>query len=140
MNMNRALALKGLLALMGLYVAYKLFSIPDTDDIKNPVVDPSKEPQTPMDGGYSNFLGINRKKKKRSSQRATNTRCETNLERIGRLFPNNDQYNAELGKAYQQQGSNFNSWASSTAKPCFVVGADQGGLQSGGISFDGGFN
>ena len=75
-----------------------------------------------------------------SSQRATNTRCETNLERIGRLFPNNDQYNAELGKAYQQQGSNFNSWASSTAKPCFVVGADQGGLQSGGISFDGGFN
>lgn len=76
-------------------------------------------------------------KKKSISQRAEQTRCETNLERLGRLFPETDQYNAELGKAYQQQGQNFNTWAQSTAKPCFVVGADQGGLQSGlkGVDF-----
>lgn len=76
-------------------------------------------------------------KKKTMSQRAEQTRCETNLERLGRLFPENDQYNAELGKAYQQQGANFAAWAQSTAKPCFVVGADQGGLQSGlkGVNF-----
>jgi hypothetical protein len=53
------------------------------------------------------------------------------------LYPNNDQYNAELGKAYQREGSNFNLWAKAEAKPCFVVGADQGGLQGGVISFDG---
>jgi len=51
------------------------------------------------------------------------------------LFPNEDQYNAEVGKAYQTQGSNFNSWAKSDAKPCFVVGADQGGLQGGVNNF-----
>ena len=124
------------LTLGGLYVAYKLFSTTDKDDTKKPI-DSSKEPQKPSDADYSNFLGIF-KKKTSSGQRAEQTRCETNLERLGRLFPNTDQYNAELGKAYQQQGSNFNSWASSTAKPCFVVGVEQGGLQSGGINFSGG--
>ena len=80
-------------------------------------------------------------KKKRGNSnpvgRQVDTRCETNLERLGRLFPNADQYNSEVGKAFQKQGTNFNSWAQSKAEPCFVVGADQGGLQSGGISFDG---
>lgn len=125
------------LTLGGLYVAYKLFSTKDTDDKKKPV-NPANEPQKPSDGDYSNFLGIFNKKPS-MGQRANQTRCETNLERIGRLFPNTDQYNAELGKAYQQQGSNFNTWASSTAKPCFVVGMEQGGLQSGSANFSGGF-
>ena len=54
------------------------------------------------------------------------------------LNPNNDQYNAELGKAYEKHGANFNAWAMAEAKPCFVVGGtEQGGLQSGGINFDG---
>lgn len=82
------------------------------------------------DDNFKNAIG-DVFKKKSFDKRAEATRCETNLERLGRLFPDNDQYNAEISKAYQQQGANFNSWAQSTAKPCFVVGADQGGLQSG---------
>ena len=81
--------------------------------------------------GFKNATGDGIKQKTVFSQRAEATRCETNLERLGRLFPDTEQYNAEIGKAYQQQGANFNAWAQSTAKPCFVVGADQGGLQSG---------
>ena len=84
---------------------------------------------------FKNAIGDVFKKKKTFGQRANATRCETNLERLGRLFPNEDQYNAEVGKAYQTQGSNFNSWAKSDAKPCFVVGADQGGLQGGVNNF-----
>jgi hypothetical protein len=84
---------------------------------------------------FKNAIGDIFKKKKKMNQRANATRCETNLERIGRLFPNENQYNEQVGLAYQKQGSNFNTWALSEAKPCFVVGADQGGLQSGGINF-----
>jgi hypothetical protein len=84
---------------------------------------------------FKNAIGDIFKKKKNIGQRANATRCETNLERLGRLFPNDNQYNEQVGLAYQKQGSNFNTWASSEAKPCFVVGADQGGLQSGGINF-----
>jgi hypothetical protein len=83
------------------------------------------------------------KKKKGSSQRATQTRCATNLERLAMLNPNTDQYSAEVGKAYAREGSNFNAWASAKTNPCFVVGAEQGGLQSGGTNFtagDGFFN
>jgi len=84
---------------------------------------------------FKNAIGDIFKKKKNIGQRANATRCETNLERLGRLFPNDNQYNEQVGLAYQKQGSNFNTWALSEAKPCFVVGADQGGLQSGGINF-----
>lgn len=87
------------------------------------------------DEEFKNAFGDIFKKKKTFNQRAIATRCETNLERLGRLFPNEDQYNAELGKAYQKQGSNFTSWAQSEAKPCFVVGLDQGGVQSGVNNF-----
>jgi hypothetical protein len=83
------------------------------------------------------------KKKKGSSQRATQTRCATNLERLAMLYPNSDQYGEQLSRAYAREGSNFNSWASSKTNPCFVVGAEQGGLQSGGTNFtagDGFFN
>lgn len=83
------------------------------------------------DENFKNATGENTNQKPILSQRSEATRCETNLERLGRLFPDTDQYNAEVGKAYQQQGNNFSSWAQSTAKPCFVVGAEQGGLQSG---------
>jgi hypothetical protein len=89
-------------------------------------------------GFFSKF-----KKKKGSSQRATQTRCATNLERLGMLYPNVDQYSAEVSKAYAREGSNFNSWASAKSNPCFVVGVEQGGLQSGGTNFtagDGFFN
>jgi hypothetical protein len=121
------------LAIGGAYVLYKLLT--PTKPENKPLVGlpPTK------DDDYSNFLGLFKKKKTSSTARAVATRCETNLERLGRLFPNNEQYNAEIGKAYQQQGANFNSWAQATAKPCFVVGADQGGLQGGGISFSGEF-
>jgi len=84
---------------------------------------------------FKNAIGDIFKKKKKIGQRANATRCETNLERLGRLFPNNDQYNEQVGLAYQKQGSNFSTWAQSDAKPCFVVGADQGGLQSAAINF-----
>ena len=89
------------------------------------------------DEEFKNAFGDIFSKKKSFGQRAEATRCETNLERLGRLFPNEEQYNTEVGKAYQQQGNNFSSWAQSTAKPCFVVGAEQGGLQSGlkGVDF-----
>lgn len=83
------------------------------------------------------------KKKKGSSQRATQTRCATNLERLAMLYPNTEQYGEQLSKAYAREGSNFNSWASSKSNPCFVVGSEQGGLQSGGTNFtagDGFFN
>jgi hypothetical protein len=83
------------------------------------------------------------KNKKGSSQRATQTRCATNLERLGMLYPNVDQYSAEVSKAYAREGSNFNAWASAKSNPCFVVGVEQGGLQSGGTNFtagDGFFN
>lgn len=78
------------------------------------------------------------KKKKGSSQRATQTRCATNLERLAMLYPNTEQYGEQLSKAYAREGSNFNSWASSKSNPCFVVGAEQGGLQSGGTNFTAG--
>lgn len=93
-----------------------------------------------MNTGFSNLIGNFAnpfKKKKGSAQRATKTRCATNLERLAMLNPNDDQYNAELGKAYRREGSNFNNWAQAQSNPCFVVGAEQGGLQSGGINFDG---
>ena len=51
------------------------------------------------------------------------------------LYPNSDQYGEQLSRAYAREGSNFNSWASSKSNPCFVVGAEQGGLQSGGTNF-----
>jgi hypothetical protein len=95
-----------------------------------------------MEASGRGFLG-KLKKKKGSSQRATQTRCATNLERLAMLNPNTDQYSAEVGKAYAREGSNFNAWASAKSNPCFVVGAEQGGLQSGGINFtagDGFFN
>lgn len=91
----------------------------------------ANEPFMNASGGFFSRF----KRKSNSAGRATQTRCETNLERMARLNPNNDQYNAELGKAYQQQGGNFGSWAQSTAKPCFVVGMEQGGLQSGASNF-----
>ena len=127
------------LVIGGVYVAYKLFSN-DGAETKTPATPKQDLPQPAPDGEFSNFLGgLFKKKKKSSTARAVQTRCETNLERLGRLFPNEGTYNAELGKAFQQQGSNFNSWAQSTAKPCFVVGAEQGGLQGGSISFNGDF-
>ena len=92
--------------------------------------------------GRGNFF--NRfKKKKGSSQRATQTRCATNLERLAMLYPNTDQYGEQLSRAYAREGSNFNTWANSKSNPCFVVGVEQGGLQSGGTNFtagDGFFN
>jgi len=87
-----------------------------------------------MEASGRGFLG-KLKKKKGSSQRATQTRCATNLERLAMLYPNTDQYGEQLSKAYAREGSNFNSWASSKSNPCFVVGAEQGGLQSGGTNF-----
>ena len=95
-----------------------------------------------MEASGRGFLG-KLKKKKGSSQRATQTRCATNLERLAMLYPNTEQYGEQLSKAYAREGSNFNSWASSKSNPCFVVGAEQGGLQSGGTNFtagDGFFN
>lgn len=122
------------LTIGGAYLIYKLLT--PTKPENKPLVG---LPPT-SDSDYSNFFGVFKKKKKTSSTaRAVATRCETNLERLARLNPNNDQYNAELGKAYQQQGNNFNSWAQSTAKPCFVVGVEQGGLQSGAVNFSGEF-
>ncbi len=93
----------------------------------------ANEPFMNASGGFFSRF----KRKSNSTGRATQTRCETNLERLARLHPNNDQYNAELGKAYQTQGANFGTWAQSTAKPCFVVGMEQGGLQSGTSNFSG---
>jgi hypothetical protein len=90
-----------------------------------------------MEASGRGFLG-KLKKKKGSSQRATQTRCATNLERLAMLYPNTDQYGEQLSKAYAREGSNFNSWASSKSNPCFVVGAEQGGLQSGGTNFTAG--
>jgi hypothetical protein len=90
-----------------------------------------------MDASGRGFLG-KFKKKKGSSQRATQTRCATNLERLAMLYPNTDQYGEQLSKAYAREGSNFNTWASSKSNPCFVVGAEQGGLQSGGTNFTAG--
>jgi hypothetical protein len=125
------------LTIGGAYIIYKLLNPTNT---AKPMALANADGEPTSDEAYSNFLGIFKKKKKTSSTaRAVQTRCETNLERLGRLFPNANQYNAELGKAYQQQGSSFNSWAQSTAKPCFVVGAEQGGLQSGSINFSGEF-
>jgi hypothetical protein len=90
-----------------------------------------------MEASGRGFLG-KFKKKKGSSQRATQTRCATNLERLAMLYPNTDQYGEQLSKAYAREGSNFNSWANSKSNPCFVVGAEQGGLQSGGTNFTAG--
>ena len=90
-----------------------------------------------MEASGRGFLG-KLKKKKGSSQRATQTRCATNLERLGMLYPNVDQYSAEVSKAYAREGSNFNTWASAKSNPCFVVGVEQGGLQSGGTNFTAG--
>jgi hypothetical protein len=94
-----------------------------------------KNSPTGLGEEFKNAIGDIFKKKKKIGERANATRCETNLERLGRLFPNNDQYNEQVGLAYQKQGSNFSTWAQSDAKPCFVVGADQGGLQSAAINF-----
>ena len=128
------------LAIGGVYIAYKLFTN-ESGKTKTTVTPKQDLPQPAPDGEFSNFFGdlFKKKKKTSSTARAVATRCETNLERLGRLFPNTDAYNAEVGKAYQQQGANFNTWAQSTAKPCFVVGAEQGGLQGGSISFNGDF-
>jgi len=121
------------------YVLYRIFKKDDVIPMNKPL--PQDLPQPMGDEIFSNFSGFMKKGKKAKNnsggQRAVATKCATNLERLGMLYPNNDQYNSELGKAYQREGSNFNSWAKAEAKPCFVVGADQGGLQGGGISFDG---
>ena len=119
------------------FVLYKLFKKDDVIPMNKPL--PQDLPVPAPDENFSNFSGLFKKKRGNSNPvgRQVDTRCETNLERLGRLFPNADQYNSEVGKAFQKQGTNFNSWAQSKAEPCFVVGADQGGLQSGGISFDG---
>lgn len=119
------------------FVLYKLFKKDDIIPMNKPL--PQDLPVPSPEDNFSNFSGLFKKKKGNSNPvgRQVETRCETNLERLARLFPDNANYEAELGKAFQQQGSNFNSWAKSTAKPCFVVGVEQGGLQSGGISFDG---
>ncbi len=119
------------------FVLYKLFKKDDLIPMNKPL--PQDLPVPAPDDDFSNFSGLFKKKRGNSNPvgRQVETRCETNLERLARLFPDNTNYEAELGKAFQQQGNNFNSWAKSTAKPCFVVGTEQGGLQSGGISFDG---
>lgn len=92
----------------------------------------ANEPFMQASGGgfFSKF-----KKKKGSAERQTQTRCATNLERLAMLFPDTNQYNAELGKAYAREGANFNSWAMAKSNPCFVVGVERGGLQSGTASF-----
>jgi hypothetical protein len=121
------------------YVLYRIFKKDDVIPMNKPL--PQDLPQPMGDEIFYNFSGFMKKGKKAKNnsggQRAVATKCATNLERLGMLYPNNDQYNSELGKAYQREGSNFNSWAKAEAKPCFVIGADQGGLQGGGISFDG---
>jgi hypothetical protein len=121
------------------YLLYRVFKKDDVIPMNKPL--PQDLPQPIGDEIFSNFSVFIKKRKKAKNnsggQRQTATKCATNLERLAMLNPNNDQYNAELGKAYQREGSNFNSWAKAEAKPCFVVGADQGGLQSGGVSFDG---
>jgi len=119
-----------------LIVLYQIFKKKDVVPMNKPL--PQDTPVPAPEDNFSNFTGIfSKKKKTNNTNRQVDTRCETNLERLARLFPDNAVYEAELGKAFQQQGSNFNSWAKSTAKPCFVVGREQGGLQGGGISFDG---
>lgn len=118
------------------YILYRLFKQDDVIPMNKPL--PQDLPVPAPEDNFSNFTGIFKKKKKtNSTSRQVATRCATNLERLASLYPNNDQYNAELGKAFQREGSNFNNWAKSEAKPCFVVGGvEQGGLQSGGINFD----
>lgn len=117
------------------YILYRLFKKDDVIPMNKPL--PQDLPVPAPEDNFSNFTGIFKKKKKtNSTSRQVETRCETNLERLARLFPDTATYEAELGKAFQQQGGNFNTWAKSTAKPCFVVGVEQGGLQSGGINFD----
>lgn len=90
-------------------------------------------------GKSGGFFGgmFKRKGKGQSTARKVETRCESNLERLGRLFPNNDAYGDELSKAYSKHGSSFSTWAQSEAKPCFVTGADKGGLQGGSINMTG---
>ncbi|NBO22728.1 hypothetical protein EBU94_05240 [bacterium] len=121
------------------FVLYRLFKKDDIVPMKKPL--PQDTPQPIGDDNFSNFSGFMKKAKKPKNssggQRAVATKCATNLDRLGMLYPNPDQYNAEIGKAYEREGANFMKWAQAEAKPCFVVGADQGGLQSGGISFDG---
>ena len=52
----------------------------------------------------------NKKRKNNSGgQRQTATKCASNLERLGSLYPNADQYSAELSKAYEKHGANFNA-------------------------------
>jgi hypothetical protein len=117
------------------FILYKLFKKDEPIPMNKPL--PQDLPVPAPEDNFSNFSGLFRKKKKtNSTSRQVDTRCETNLERLARLFPDNATYEAELGKAFQQQGTNFNAWAKTTAKPCFVVGMEQGGLQGGGISFD----
>lgn len=123
---------------------YVLYILLKKDDVipKNKPLPPEYLPQPSGDEIFSNFLGFMKKRKKvknnSGSQRTVGTKCASNLERLGMLFPNDNQYNAELGKAYEKYGANFNAWAMADAKPCFVVGGtEQGGLQSGGINFDG---
>lgn len=121
------------------FVLYKLFKKDDVIPMNKPL--PQDLPVPAPDENFSNFSGFIKKNKKQKTnsggQRQVATKCATNLERLASLYPNSDQYNSELGKAYQREGSNFNNWAKAEAKPCFVVGGvEQGGLQSGGISFD----
>ena len=118
------------------YILYRLFKKDDVIPMNKPL--PQDLPVPAPEDNFSNFTGIFKKKKKtNSTSRQVATKCATNLERLASLYPNTDQYNSELGKAYQREGSNFNNWAKAEAKPCFVVGGvEQGGLQSGGISFD----
>jgi hypothetical protein len=94
----------------------------------------ANEPFMNAGGG---FFGKFKKKGRGSNPvgREMPTRCETNLERIARLNPNPDAYQSQLNRAYSKYGGSFNSWAQSTAQPCFVVGIEQGGLQTGSSSF-----
>ena len=121
------------------YLLYRVFKKDDVIPMNKPL--PQDLPQPIGDEIFSNFSGFMKKNKKRKNnsggQRQTATKCASNLDRLGSLYPNADQYSAELSKAYEKHGANFNAWAMAEAKPCFVVGADQGGLQSGGVSFDG---
>jgi hypothetical protein len=118
------------------FVLYKLFKKDDVVPMNKTL--PQDKPVPAPDDNFSNFSGLFKKKKNNANSTGGQvaTKCATNLERLGMLFPNADQYNAELGKAFQREGTNFNSWAQAQAKPCFVVGVDQGGLQSGSVNFN----
>ncbi len=81
------------------FVLYKLFKKDDVIPMNKPL--PQDLPVPAPDDNFSNFSGLFKKKRGNSNPvgRQVDTRCETNLERLGRLFPNADQYNAEVGNA-----------------------------------------